>query len=92
MSELVRLERQDGVAWITLDRAEVRNALSYDTLGELSAHAATLATDTDTRVVCITGAGAGAGASVTAGVGGVVGLAEQPARARIRMVCRIGPG
>jgi len=57
MSELVRLERQDGVAWITIDRADVRNALSYDTLGELSAHAATLAADDSTRVVCITGAG-----------------------------------
>ena len=57
MSELVRLERQDGVAWITLDRAEVRNALSFDTLGELSAHVATLAGDSETRVVCITAAG-----------------------------------
>ncbi|GJM20972.1 MAG: enoyl-CoA hydratase [Planctomycetota bacterium] len=57
MSELVRLERQDGVAWITIDRAAVRNALSYDTLGELGAHVATLAADPETRVVCVTAEG-----------------------------------
>ncbi len=58
MSPLVTLERADGVAWLTLDRPDVMNALSRPTLEELRAHVATLAADVETRVVCVTGAGA----------------------------------
>ena len=57
MTELVRLEKQDGVAWLTLDRPDVRNALSYQTLEELRAHTAALAEDDEARAVCITGSG-----------------------------------
>ena len=57
MTELVRLEKQDGVAWLTLDRPDVRNALSYQTLEELRAHTAALAADDEARAVCITGSG-----------------------------------
>jgi enoyl-CoA hydratase/carnithine racemase len=57
VSSLVTLDRSDGVAWLTLDRPEVMNALSFQTLQELSAHVALLAADRETRVVMITGAG-----------------------------------
>ena len=57
MSELVLLERADGVAWLTLNRPDVRNALSFDTLGRLGELCAELAADRSVRVVCLTGAG-----------------------------------
>jgi len=57
VTDLVKLERQDGVAWLTLDRPEVMNALSYQTLEELRAHVAQLADDRDVRVVMVRGSG-----------------------------------
>jgi len=57
MSELVRLERRDGVAWVTLARPEVMNALSFDTLGRLGEIVAELGDDTSTRAVIVTGGG-----------------------------------
>ncbi len=57
MSSLVKLERAHGVAWLTLDRPEVMNALSFQTLLDLKAHIATLAEDATTRVVLVTGSG-----------------------------------
>lgn len=57
MAPLVRLDRQDGVAWLTLDRPEVRNALSYDTLAELGEQLAALGADREVRVVCVIGSG-----------------------------------
>lgn len=57
MSPLVKLDRADGIAWLTLDRPEVMNALSYQTLEELGAHVATLAGDRETRVVMVAASG-----------------------------------
>ena len=57
MSRLVRLDRQEEVAWVILDRPEVHNALSWDTLGELGEIVETLALDREVRVVLVTGAG-----------------------------------
>lgn len=57
MSELVRLERQGPLAWVTLDRPEVMNALSFPTLGRLGEIVAELAEDRDVRAVLITGSG-----------------------------------
>ncbi len=57
MTSLVRMERQDHVAWLTLDRPAVMNALSFDALGELAARVEGLAADAAVRVVLITGAG-----------------------------------
>jgi methylglutaconyl-CoA hydratase len=57
LSDLVKLDRQDGVAWLTLDRPEVMNALSYQTLQELRAHVADLGQDREVRVVMVQGAG-----------------------------------
>jgi len=60
VTELVRCTTQDHLAWLTLERPEVMNALSYATLGELGAHVARLREDPDVRVVLITGSGTAA--------------------------------
>lgn len=57
VSRLVRLDRQGPVAWITIDRPEVLNALSWDTLGQLGETIEALSRDREARVVLVTGAG-----------------------------------
>lgn len=57
VSRLVRLDRRGEVAWIILDRPEVLNALSWDTLGQLGETIGTLAHEPSVRVVLVTGAG-----------------------------------
>lgn len=58
MSDLVTLERDDaGLAWLTLQRPDVMNALSFDTLGRLSELLTELDADRDVRVVLVTGSG-----------------------------------
>ena len=56
----VPYEVVDRVAWLTIDRPEVMNALSFDTLGQLAGHVAELRRDDDVRVVLIAGAGSSA--------------------------------
>ncbi|WP_205712049.1 enoyl-CoA hydratase-related protein [Euzebya rosea] len=56
--ETLRVEVDDrGVATITMDRPEVRNAFNDTLIGELSSVAAALAADDDVRVVVLTGGG-----------------------------------
>ena len=57
VSELVRVQVEGGVALVTLDRPEVMNALSYETLAQLGAAAARLHGDPGVRVAIFTGAG-----------------------------------
>jgi methylglutaconyl-CoA hydratase len=57
MSDLVTLERSGPLAWLVLDRPDVMNALSFDTLGRLGELVAELATDREVRVVLVTGRG-----------------------------------
>ncbi|MBM3985261.1 MAG: hypothetical protein FJ296_06190, partial [Planctomycetes bacterium] len=57
VSELVRLEQQGHVALVTLDRPEVLNALSWDTLGRLGEVVGRLARADDVRAVVFTGSG-----------------------------------
>ncbi len=57
MTDLVRMEQQAGVARLTLDRPDVMNALSFDTLGQLGELIAQLREDKAVRVVILTGAG-----------------------------------
>jgi enoyl-CoA hydratase/carnithine racemase len=52
-----RTALDDGIALLTLDRPERRNALSPRLLGDLHAAIDTIAGEPDTRVVIITGAG-----------------------------------
>lgn len=48
---------EDGVAWLTLNRPQARNALSIALMSEMEAALETLAADRQTRIVVITGAG-----------------------------------
>jgi enoyl-CoA hydratase len=54
---LIRVERQDSVATVTIDRQDALNALDVDTLTELRDRLRELAGDHDVRVVVLTGAG-----------------------------------
>jgi enoyl-CoA hydratase len=59
-ARFIRAERPDGhagVALVTIDRPEVRNALSFALLAELAATLEALDGDGSTRVIVLTGAG-----------------------------------
>lgn len=53
----VDLRIQDGIAWLTLNRPEVLNALDRAAVRELSAHLQSISGRTDVRVVVTRGAG-----------------------------------
>ena len=53
----VRYETREGVAWITLDRPTVLNALDTDLAATLAEHAETAAADPDVNFVIVRGAG-----------------------------------
>ncbi|MFN3265835.1 MAG: enoyl-CoA hydratase/isomerase family protein [Deinococcales bacterium] len=57
MPELVLLERREQLALLTLNRPELRNALSKDLLLELQAHLSKLERDSRIRALVLTGAG-----------------------------------
>lgn len=57
MSNLVRVDRDGGVARVTLNRPDKRNALSLDLRAELTDALRTLAGDGDARCLVLTGAG-----------------------------------
>jgi enoyl-CoA hydratase len=54
---LIRVDRADAVAVVTIDRQDAMNALDVATLTELRDRLRELAQDDDTRVVIVTGAG-----------------------------------
>jgi enoyl-CoA hydratase len=53
----VAVERDGGVAVVTIDRQDALNALDVGTLSELRDHLSELADDTDVRALVLTGAG-----------------------------------
>jgi enoyl-CoA hydratase/carnithine racemase len=53
----VAYEARDGVAWITLDRPAVLNALNTELAATLAEHAETAAADPEVNVVVVRGAG-----------------------------------
>jgi enoyl-CoA hydratase len=55
--ENIRLEKKSNIAYITIDRPKVLNALNAATIGELQEVFTELAADKDMRVVILTGAG-----------------------------------
>jgi len=55
--ENIVVEREDGVATVTINRPDARNALSTLTINELRAAFAELSRDADVRVVILRGAG-----------------------------------
>jgi enoyl-CoA hydratase len=54
---LIRVEREDAVAVVTVDRQDAMNALDVPTLTELRDHLSELGKDESVRVVILTGAG-----------------------------------
>ncbi|HEU4450271.1 MAG TPA: enoyl-CoA hydratase-related protein [Gaiellaceae bacterium] len=54
---MIRLDREDGAAIVTVDRPEAMNALDVEHLEPLRDRLAELAADEDARVVVLTGAG-----------------------------------
>jgi methylglutaconyl-CoA hydratase len=57
MADVVKVERRDGAAWLTIDRAEAMNALSGEVLTQLGREIDALGGDPSVRAVVITGAG-----------------------------------
>jgi enoyl-CoA hydratase/carnithine racemase len=57
MPELVLVERSDAIATVAINRPQVLNCLSFQTLSELRAAVAQLAADEEVRAVILTGAG-----------------------------------
>jgi enoyl-CoA hydratase/carnithine racemase len=55
--ENVKLEKKNKIAYVTIDRPKVLNALNAATMGELQEVFTDLAADANTRVVILTGAG-----------------------------------
>jgi enoyl-CoA hydratase len=55
--ENVKLEKKNHIAYVTIDRPKVLNALNMATMGELQEVFTDLAADKDTRVVILTGGG-----------------------------------
>ena len=53
----IRLESRQGIAVVTLDRPQARNAISQDVVNELRAALGLLARDPRTRALIVTGAG-----------------------------------
>ncbi len=57
MTQFVKLEKESGVAWVTVDRQPALNALNAEVLSELTQTFNSLAEDATVRVVVLTGAG-----------------------------------
>ena len=57
MSDTLSIERVDGIAWVIVNRPEVRNALDTALCADLVDAFSDLAEDPDTRVVVLRGAG-----------------------------------
>jgi enoyl-CoA hydratase len=55
--ENVKFEKKNKIAYVTIDRPKVLNALNAATIGELEEVFTELAADRDIRVVILTGAG-----------------------------------
>src|SRR4051795_7986885 len=87
----LRYELADGVARLTIDRPEKRNALSWSVLRELRSRLAEIEADADARVVVLTGAGDRAfcaGADLTGMAEGAGHLALHEARGELARLFR----
>jgi enoyl-CoA hydratase/carnithine racemase len=57
MTQEILLDQRDGIALVTIDRPQVRNALTIAMCRELISLFEQLATDTDARVIVLRGRG-----------------------------------
>jgi enoyl-CoA hydratase/carnithine racemase len=55
--EMVLLEKEDGVATVTLNRPEKRNAYNFEMMSEMDMAFTEAAGDRDVKVIILTGAG-----------------------------------
>jgi 2-(1,2-epoxy-1,2-dihydrophenyl)acetyl-CoA isomerase len=85
--EFILFERRDGVAWVTLNRPEMRNALKPEMREELIDAVGVVAGDIDLRCLVLTGAGEGfcsgadiSGAGARQGQKRVAGMARDAIR------------
>ena len=88
--EAIRVERNEGLVTITLDRPEKKNAINAAAWNELEATLAELAIDPEARAVILTGAGgnfsAGADLSGNPSGKGLTGRPVQPIVQEMRVV------
>lgn len=85
-TQYVRVAAAGGVAWVTLDRPDRRNAINHDLAESLVRELRRLADDDIVRCVVITGAGGNfsVGGDLAAGSGGVTTPDEEQATAELR--------
>lgn len=88
MTNLVRVEKSENLCIVTIDRPEVRNALSSVVLEELRVIAEELANDTTTRAVIFTGSGEKA-FSAGADLKERIGMSEQDTLAFVTKIQRV---
>ena len=55
--ETIKIEKQDGITWLILNRPEKRNAMSPQLHKECDQALSELATDAETQILILTGAG-----------------------------------
>jgi enoyl-CoA hydratase/carnithine racemase len=54
---MIRIDNSEGIATVTIDRPEVKNALNLETVNALRAALQTVAADDGAGVLIVTGAG-----------------------------------
>jgi 2-(1,2-epoxy-1,2-dihydrophenyl)acetyl-CoA isomerase len=93
MADPILVDKRDGVATITFNRPQVRNAIDQDKIWMLQEALATLELDHDTRVIVLTGAGDHflAGGDVTFFEKSLTWSAEERRRQFEAVVLRINP-
>jgi enoyl-CoA hydratase/carnithine racemase len=55
MSEFLRFEKSDGIGWLTIDRPQKKNAMTYAMLGDFIELVGEAGRDPETRVLVVTG-------------------------------------
>ena len=93
MADPILVDKRDGVATITFNRPQVRNAIDQDKIWMLQEALATLELDRETRVIVLTGAGDNflAGGDVTFFEKSLTWSAEERRRQFEAVVLRINP-
>jgi len=90
-SKLIKLEKQEHIAWVTLNRPEKRNALNFQMLEQLVATLHKLDQDENVRVIVLKGAGKSfcAGLELTA-LAGLIEKKSADYRERLRRTILYG--
>lgn len=91
MSSTFIFEKDGPIAWITLNRPEVLNALTFDTYHALRDRFAAFERETDTRVIVLTGQGRAfcSGGDVKEIIGRLQGCSDEELLAFTRLTCEV---